>query len=508
MKQFHVIVCLMLSVLVGFSSCKKGEDYTNAIPQDAAVVLRVDLKSIATKSGLQTEAGQQAVKKIAAALKNDMQGTAQLIDKITEDPDECGLKLTDDVFLFIESGAVNGGLVARVSSSRKLASLIKEMNKEGLPAELRKEGGCSYAVMGPGIVAFTDKACVALVNLHGDDGSTLVHTAQMMLRQKQAESFSASPDFKELMAADGDMALIVSAAMLPSEISSLMTIGMPSDISLSAVKGMATVKFEQGMVVVDGKDLTTDKTILALRQKLQSTAKPVKGSFMGRFNANTFLWGCTGIDGKACFEMIKENPTLNQFLSSSMIPVDFEAIFSALQGDIFFAKPDMNNDAFIVLSEINDETFLKTFEDLKPILAMTGGRMVLLNDGEKGYCFRATDDSMIGVDELYFGVKDGCFYLTTDRSLVDFRAKGLSVADTSWGKQARTNRGAFGVNLSQTSRFSGRNAGLGGVSTGLQQLFGSLGGFSSDGKTLHIALEQKDKQHRLPEQLLQMVNGF
>ncbi len=487
---------LLLATLLA-SSCQSGEDYVNALPKDAAAVVSIDLKSMAQKSGLQGDKSEKTLDKIGNLLKGMTGAPEGLIDRIVKKPENSGLKLSCKVYVFVEPGGNTAGLLARVSSARKLKGLIKELWNGSEGDVLKEEGGCSYFVAGSSIVAYTDKAFLILGNLKSGDGDDLKHTAQMMLRQKEADGYVSTPDFKEMNQTERDVVSFFSMAALPREYTTVATIGMSSDINLSDIKALVTLSFDNGKVDIDVKNRTTDKTVLEIQKKQQQASRKLKGTYLNRFSQNVLLWTGFGIDGKAWLDVLKENPSVRQGLESSMIPVDFDAIFSALEGDVTIAIPNLPATSFIVMAEVNNDAFLSTFEELKPLLAMTSGRMTLQNDGPKGYCFRSVTSDMIGVKNLYFGVKGGCFYITVDRNLLEL-PMGRTATDASWSKDVAGKTLFFELNAETLSSL------MGGLVPGLQ-LFDGVKGYSDNGDELHMYIELKDKEHNVLEQLAGLI---
>ena len=65
------------------------------------MVVSVNLVSMAEKSGLSGDKGAPVVARLNEALKSGAEGVGELIDKITKDPSESGLDLTEKVYYFI-----------------------------------------------------------------------------------------------------------------------------------------------------------------------------------------------------------------------------------------------------------------------------------------------------------------------------------------------------------------------------------------------------------------------
>lgn len=494
----HLI--LTLGLTLSLVACHDGADYINALPQNAAMIVSADLKSMAEKSGLTENKNEQAMKHITNALKSGFEGSEKLIEKIMADPDESGLKLSDKVYFFMEENATALGMLARISDSGDLEDLFEALSKNGVCTALKEGGNCQYTTVGKALVAFNNKAFVAVVDPKGGKADDMVHTAQMLLRQKKEESFTASDDFKRIEASEADITSFFSANILPVEYTSMATMGMTSDINLADIKGLAEISFEKGKVTLDIQNLTTDKTVIELMKKQRKALLKMKGAFLNQFDANTFCWIGGGIDGKTYFDWLKENPTLRQIFDNSMIPVDFEAILGAMKGDwsiaINMANP--TTPSYIFFSEVNNSSFLSTFEDLKPMLELTGGQMVLQSEGDDSYRFIARSGTFFGMGDtpvqFFFGVRNGRFYFTNNRSLIDNQPKGLTLADTDWGKQAKGKHFFMGLNFAGINNVSGIQAGLP-ILNGLDYL---AGGEQKEDKA-HLELVLKDKKHNLLE---------
>lgn len=60
----------VLAVLIVFlAACSKTSEYTNVIPADASVVASINLKSLASKAGLDDKENEAAKQKVLEALK-------------------------------------------------------------------------------------------------------------------------------------------------------------------------------------------------------------------------------------------------------------------------------------------------------------------------------------------------------------------------------------------------------------------------------------------------------
>ena len=135
-----------------------------------------------------------------------------------------------------------------------------------------------------------------------------------------------------------------------------------------------------------------------LLKKQAEVSGELDGTYLKVFPANTVLWMAANVNGEKAYELLRENPTVRQELDNSMMPLDFEAIFKAVKGDVAVAMPEMSlKPGFILYADVKNGDFMRTFEDLKPMLAMTNGQMRLLDKGENAYQFVVANGAMLGM---------------------------------------------------------------------------------------------------------------
>lgn len=278
----------------------------------------------------------------------------------------------------------------------------------------------------------------------------------MWLRQKNEEGYSGTTDFKKLKDADEDIAMVTSLNILPKEYLTMATMGLPADLKLQDLKTFSTLDFQEGKAVLEVETMTDNKVYKDLLEKQADVMRPLKGSYLKCFPANSVAWMGINVDGEKAYELLRENPTVRQELDNSMMPLDFEAIFKAMKGDMALAMPEMSlSPGFILYADVTNSDFMRTFEDLKPLLAMTNGQMRLLDKGKNAYQFVAVDGSMMGMGRgpvsLWLGVKDKRFYLTNRENLIDSDVKGLALDDCSWAKDVKGKRFYLNMNFQALS---------------------------------------------------------
>lgn len=439
-KSKWFIGVLLAGLLVG---CSPKTEYTHALPKDASAVVAVDLQSMAQKSGL-TEGGNQKITgKLRDLLKGGLEGdAAKLAEKMVADPSESGLSFSDKVYLFATPHANAYGLLAKVGSESKLADLLEMLRQEQIASDLKEESGCRWTQVGKALCAFNNGTFLIMQHKSGDV-ATIQGSLLSMMRQKEGEGYSALPEFDQLVQPGNDVASIVDLSILPDRWTTPLRMGLTADIRLQDIKYLVTANFEQGKMVMNASSQTQNPKVLAFLKTMDQITIPLKGKYMDYFPANTLAWTGGCIHGKDLYTMLCQNPAIRQALNNPVLPVDVERICSSIEGDYGMGYLSAATDEYLLYADVTNIDFLETFEDLRPLLAMTGGEVQLFDTAENQYALKT-------LDAIYwFGVKNGFFYVTNRRELAEEagRTYGVSVGTRPWAAEAKTSRLCATMNL-------------------------------------------------------------
>lgn len=435
MKKTILGVALLVVVSL-LASCSESNEYVNAIPKDAAMVVSLDLKSMAQKSGINGKEGERVVAKLTDALKSGLEGEAYATaEKIVKNPAETGLSLTDKSYMFVTSNSNAFAFVAKVSSESKVETLMQSLKEQQLCSELKTESGCTWTTLGNGLCAY-NSGTFLLLGTFGSDPEGMKGTLLAWMRQDAENSYASTHDFDRLRNAKGEINVLVNMAVLPHEATMQMRMGMPADLKLEDIKCLISATFEKGKIVVDFESLIENKDLIALYEKQTELSTPLKGAYMEYYPANTLLWASGNLNGEAIYDLLCENPTIKQSLDNPMLPVDLKTIFSAIHGDVAIGFSSLANNELLVYADVTNKEFLSTFEDLRPLFALSGGQMKLNSTGADQYELRMYNQS------IWFGVKDKMFYLSNNEQMADEagRRYGVSLQNTSWADDVCKNR--------------------------------------------------------------------
>ena len=439
---------LLLIGILFLASCSPKTEYTHVLPKNASIVVGMELDQMANKAGLNGSEGEKVVKKLKTLMKGGLQGdAAQLAERIIDQPSESGLSFDDKVYLFATPHAEALAILAKVTDEGKLETLMNVLQKESIATPLREESGCRWTQVGGALCAFNNGTFLLLQPSKGD-ASGMKGTLLSLMRQKEGEGFASLPEFTKIEAPGNDIASVVNLSAVPYELTTPLRMGLSADIRLEDIKYFVSANFEPGKVVMNSESLISNPKILGFFDTMDKVIQPIQGKYLDYYQGNTLLWASGRIDGKELYRMLCQNPTIKQMLDNPFLPVDVEYIFSSIQGDFAVGRSTLYTDNYLLYADVTNSDFLKTFEDLRPMLALTGGQIVLDNVGTDEYVMRTYEGN------YYFGVKNNRLYVTNNRSFAEEagRTYGASMGVKPWSAEVKQNRLYASVNLSAIAK--------------------------------------------------------
>ena len=439
---------LLLIGILFLASCSPKTEYTHALPKNASIVVGMELDQMANKAGLNGSEGEKVVKKLKTLMKGGLQGdAAQLAERIIDQPSESGLSFDDKVYLFATPHAEALAILAKVTDEGKLETLMNVLQKESIATPVREESGCRWTQVGGALCAFNNGTFLLLQPSKGD-ASGMKGTLLSLMRQKEGEGFASLPEFTKIEVPGNDIASVVNLSAVPYELTTPLRMGLSADIRLEDIKYFVSANFEPGKVVMNSESLISNPKILGFFDTMDKVIQPIQGKYLDYYQGNTLLWASGRIDGKELYRVLCQNPTIKQMLDNPLLPVDVEYIFSSIQGDFAVGRSTLYTDNYLLYADVTNSDFLKTFEDLRPMLALTGGQIVLDNVGTDEYVMRTYEGN------YYFGVKDNRLYVTNNRSFAEEagRTYGASMGVKPWSAEVKQNRLYASVNLSAIAK--------------------------------------------------------
>lgn len=404
---------IFILVVIFFSSCSSKSEYTDAIPQDASMVISLNMKKIVDKSGINEENSKALVRRITDALKSGLGAKSnKAVEELLKDPSSSGISFEDNIYLFSGDSSNLFGILAKLDDEDDFSSILEVLNEEGVCSEIHDGDKCQWAKIGNLFCGFNNGTLMIISN-GTDDTSGLKETLMSYMRQEKDKSFSSTSYFKKLNEAKGEMAVILNFSLLPSNLVSQLKIGMPADMKLEDLKYLMNVDFNAGNISCQVQSLISEASIVSTLEDIDKATMNVDNDLLAYYPSNTVLWSGASIKGGEFYSILSKNPAVERMMDDPMIPIDINDIFSAVDGDVALGYINPSLDDMILYGKVKTDQFMSGFDELIPLVAMSGGQMTLKKTGKATYQFGAMGEN------LWFGVKNGMLYVTNNASLAN-----------------------------------------------------------------------------------------
>ncbi len=184
-----------LLAVVTLASCSKGVDMGAYIPNDAMVVVDVDMNELWDKADLDNIDKISFVKLGRQELRSESPWAADLVDAILKDPAATGLHLKRDVAVYFCYGSdIDGAAIATMHNKKKFEEFLNDFAKQNeMTVKFEDKDGWRLATMVDEIneeyyLAFNGDVAMLLFSGNGKD---------KVLSLKKDESLAGDKRFRE-----------------------------------------------------------------------------------------------------------------------------------------------------------------------------------------------------------------------------------------------------------------------------------------------------------------------
>lgn len=328
------------AMLVLFSSCADA-DYVNAIPDGCTALLSVDMAQTAKESNLGAKA-------------NVMMSLLKV-----SDPGDCGIDFSQKFYLF-ESPDGNLGMVAKVSSEKKLGQWLGKLSGSQQAEAVREHRGFRFSVInGAWMVGFSGKAVMVMGPIVAAQQTATMAQMAKYLSQDEDGGIKGTPIFEKLDSLDGGMNMVARVRALPDKVAPLFMIGAPKDADDSQVVISARMKVADGRLHVEGEPFSFNKTVNAAIKQNWQTFRPIGQNFLHGGPGQMKLW--LNVDGNKFLPLLQQNKSLQSVLAGINMAIDMDNIIRSIDGDMLLSidnvaheMPDLG-----MVASLRNTNFLK-----------------------------------------------------------------------------------------------------------------------------------------------------
>lgn len=404
----------VLTVLIVFlTACSKTSEYTNVIPADASVVASINLKSLASKAGLNDKENETAKQKVLEALKSGMNAaTFQQLEKVMKNPSESGIDIESPFYVFSSSSFPYPTVVGKVSNEDNLHASLDMMAKEQICQPISEADGYSFTTMTGSLLAF-NSSTVLVVNVSGTTQTEKAKEAiTNLLKQTADNSIVKSGAFQKMEKQKSDINFLASMEAIPATYRNQISMGLPTEVKTEDITLVGGLNFEKGKIALKTENYTENEAVKALIKKQMESFGKANNTFVKYFPSSTLMFFNVGVKGEGLYNLLSENKEFRNTISIAKAD-EVKELFGSFNGDISAGLINVTRNiapTFMLYADVKNGNALEALYKNKQSLGMKRGEDII-QLGKDEYVYKTK-----GMN-IFFGIKDKQMYATNDELL-------------------------------------------------------------------------------------------
>lgn len=404
----------VLTVLIVFlTACSKTSEYTNVIPADASVVASINLKSLASKAGLNDKENETAKQKVLETLKSGMNAaTFQQLEKVMKNPSESGIDIESPFYVFSSSSFPYPTVVGKVSNEDNLHASLDMMAKEQICQPISEADGYSFTTMTGSLLAF-NSSTVLVVNVSGTTQTEKAKEAiTNLLKQTADNSIVKSGAFQKMEKQKSDINFLASMEAIPATYRNQISMGLPTEVKTEDITLVGGLNFEKGKIALKTENYTENEAVKALIKKQMESFGKANNTFVKYFPSSTLMFFNVGVKGEGLYSLLSENKEFRNTISIAKAD-EVKELFGSFNGDISAGLINVTRNiapTFMLYADVKNGNALEALYKNKQSLGMKRGEDII-QLGKDEYVYKTK-----GMN-IFFGIKDKQMYATNDELL-------------------------------------------------------------------------------------------
>lgn len=404
----------VLTVLIVFlTACSKTSEYTNVIPADASVVASINLKSLASKAGLNDKENETAKQKVLEALKSGMNAaTFQQLEKVMKNPSESGIDIESPFYVFSSSSFPYPTVVGKVSNEDNLHTSLDVMTKEQICQPVSEADGYSFTTMNGILLAFNNST-VMIVTVNGTSQTDKAKKGITDLMKQTADnSIVKCGAFQKMEQQKSDVNFFASMKTIPATYRNQASMGLPAEVKPEDITLVGGLNFEKGKIALKSENYTENDAVKALLKKQMESFGKANNTFVKYFPSSTLMFFNVGVKGEGLYSLLSENKEFRNTISIAKAD-EVKELFGSFNGDISAGLINVTRNiapTFMLYADVKNGNALEALYKNKQSLGMKRGEDII-QLGKDEYVYKTK-----GMN-IFFGIKDKQMYATNDELL-------------------------------------------------------------------------------------------
>ncbi len=411
---FMALIAMML-----ISSCSKMPKTAKLIPDDAAVVVRIDAKTALESSGVASD--DESKNKIKQILqKNEFKSAEfkEAVLDIIDNPANLGLDLRDPLFFYVADDGNDFALVGTVYSKDDFSSFLNKLSKEEECDKVKDNGDFNSFVNRRNILVFNDDAFIFSERSSDADEADFINKLKAKLDTNDAKGTMAESEYmNDLCKAEGFTQVLVNIKGLAShnKLNEALKM-MPADMDIEKLAYMVCLGVDKDNIFMTCEALTQDEKMKEYFQQSASHIQAIPENLL-QYATEEDAAMYLNFDLQAALKDNNIMDNLLKVLPDGEQKKTAQQVLSAIQGEGVFTFSDLNLEArvptFSLYIKTKDDSFMSFFDQQ---FSKPGSGIESVGK----YQYRIPISSSAYAS---FGLKDSQFYAVAGENAKPFQAK-------------------------------------------------------------------------------------
>lgn len=368
----------MASLLLLFSCA--NDNYIDVLPRESVAIASIDVRQLSSSDD------DALISLFNKALGVDIKEAK-------------GIDLSSKVYVF-ETSDGTLGFVARVDDADELTDMFTSLAESGKCTK-PEERRCNrfVTVSDSWLVGYSDDAMIVIGPITVMQRNATEQKMQRMFANKENQGAKGSKLFQRLDSLDSPVALVAQVSALPEQIVLPFTIGAPKEADASQVILSATMRQEDGVMVIRGSTSSFNKNIDKKLKENDQVFQPITDDMFGRLSSSDIGFLFMNANGEELLKVLQQNVTFQALLAGANTAVDLDNIIRSVKGDMVFSLSDIRGD-FDFIARLGKKDFLKDVGYWKSScpsgssITDTGKDAYVFKNAEMSYSFAVTSDNL------------------------------------------------------------------------------------------------------------------
>lgn len=421
MKKIQFI-SMMALVIMALCSCT-NTDYQKAIPANATLVVKMDVRSISEKADFKhSKVMTMLDASLVAVVKGkDMKRVKEYVD----DPMKIGLDFSMPLYFFMVGEDVFG-LTMKMNDEGDVKDFLQLLNKQGMASKPQEKNGLMCGTLMDDIYYSYDKnTFLLLASMNGKGTSTTSRMAHELMTLKEDDSFTSTEAFDRLNDEGDDLVTYTNGKLGKDILSNVLTALLPSSVNVKDIDVLMSLNFEDGKASFKSKVWGKTDKAQALIDEADKNFGKIEGKYMDRVSDNMLIWASANVKGDWALSKLKQSQGGKELLMVIERAIDIEQMLRSVDGDVALELQmkdfDPNNTPeYVMYATLKNSDFLADVNDWNETMKEYG--LAMREEGKNQYLLTLDDGT-----SMRWGVQDKDWFVASEKA--DRNGKGADALD-------------------------------------------------------------------------------